>query len=92
MLMMGGGRRKPDLAALLAPGVEACKRDNAPPQGWLVELEVETTYDEIVDVALTAGGGKAAALEACVIEAAWAVRLTASTFDLQREDFRLYLN
>lgn len=69
-------RPAPDLAKLLGPAIEACLR--AHPVGTdRVQLRVETTRDEVVDVVII-GGPQAAAT--CVAEAAWALRLPEDVF------------
>ena len=88
----GGGtigiwRSPPDLLALLAAGVTACVATHQPAAGWSVGLSVETTRDEVVDVATTS----TLPIAACLVEAAWAVRLD-GTFDLEREQFALELH
>jgi len=70
---MGVFRTKPGLSAMLASllneQVTACKAQHG--EGP-VELRLEATRDEVVDVAVNAAS---TALSACVIEAAWALRL-----------------
>ena len=80
----GASRMKPDLMALVAGGAKACVAKHAPAKGWSVTVEVETTKDEVVDVSTE----DKAAIAPCLVEAVWAVRLTAA-FDLQREQFTL---
>ncbi len=46
----------------------ACVAQHTPATGWTVELVLETTYREIVDVQTSATGPMAA----CIVEAAWA--------------------
>ncbi len=84
----GEKSKPPDLRALLAAGVKACAAKLAPPAGWKVSIGVETTYDEVVDVEVRSGGP--APLAACIVEAAWAVRLTAA-FREEREWYELEL-
>jgi hypothetical protein len=54
---------KLDLRAQLERGIEKCKRDHA-----RVEIDLELTKDEIVDVAVTTADR---ALHDCVVEAVW---------------------
>jgi Vault protein inter-alpha-trypsin domain/von Willebrand factor type A domain len=76
----GGTPALPDLAALIDQ--RPCLR--AHPAGDAeVQLEVETTRDEIVDVSVLAGAGP---LAACLVEATWAVRLDAR-FDRDDETY-----
>jgi len=76
----------PDLARLLRPGLERCLREHPPGPGWSLSLRVETTLREVVDVVPPEGAEDPFA--ACVVEAAWALRLPPeyvrerSTFDL----------
>jgi subtilisin-like proprotein convertase family protein len=86
----GHGRahlRRPDLRALLLPGVKRCVARHRPGPGWRVDLTVETTRDEIVDVVLA---GRATPLSTCIVEEVWAVRLT-SAFHLERDSFSVSL-
>ncbi|HWO18055.1 MAG TPA: VIT domain-containing protein [Kofleriaceae bacterium] len=66
----GGSAEKLDLASLIP--TQACVRKHAPDRAWSVKLSVETTKDEIVDVTVD---GDLDPLAACLVEAAWAVRL-----------------
>jgi hypothetical protein len=70
----------PELASLV--DASACRAAN-PAAG--VSIDVETTRDEIVDVAITSA---ASPLATCIAEAVWALRLPAS-FDRERETFTL---
>jgi hypothetical protein len=83
----GGGAlgRRPDLGALI--DTAACERTVKPADGWRVTLEVETTKDEIVDVI----PGASDAMTACLVEAAWNVRLDPATFQDSRERFHVVL-
>jgi hypothetical protein len=83
----GGGSlgRRPDLGALI--DTDACEAQVKPAAGWRVALDVETTKDEIVDVIAGAGD----AMTACVVEAAWRVRLDPAMFPQQREQFHVAL-
>jgi subtilisin-like proprotein convertase family protein len=67
----------PDLAGLLAAAAERCVNELRPPAGWSVALSVETTLDEVVDVAAT---GTAHPVRECLVEAAWAVRLNGAFY------------
>lgn len=64
----------PTLESLVAPGVAACKKKSRPRDGWSLDLAVETTSQEIVDV--LPARPLTDALDACVVEAIWAVALT----------------
>lgn len=66
------------LRALLAPGVDACAAQFGTAAG--LEVQVEATGDEVVDVTVRGGSG---ALNECLTEAAWAVRLSPE-FDRDR--------
>ena len=85
----GGGAlgRRPDLGALI--DTAACEAEVKPAAGWRVALDVETTRDEIVDV--IAGPRDAGAMTACVVEAAWRVRLDPARFPSERETFHVAL-
>jgi len=78
---IGMPRRVPDLAALI--DTKACVAQHQPTAGWKVQLAVETTRDEIVDVAVTGGAGP---LATCLLETTWRVRLD-SRWSLERESF-----
>ncbi len=67
-----GAMHRP-LRLLLDPS--ACVANEKPPEGWHVELQVESTRDEIVDVRAR---GPQSPLAACLVEAMWAVRLPRS--------------
>jgi subtilisin-like proprotein convertase family protein len=81
-----GGRAaapvRPDLQALLQPGIDECRRRHG---AGPISLDVETTWDEIVDVLLTQGSG---ALGECAVEAAWAARLPPSARSFARDRYR----
>ncbi len=69
---------RPDLHALV--DARACLRDQPPAD---VMLDVETTRDEIVDVAVT---GAASPRASCLVEAVWRTRLD-RRFSLDREHY-----
>jgi hypothetical protein len=74
---------RPDLRALLAPAIERCKQlHGAGP----LSLEIETTWDEIVDVILKEG---ADGLGACAVEAVWGARLPPETRSFARDRYPL---
>lgn len=73
-----GSSAPPRLAALLAEPVAGCVRAHAPPPGWALDLTVETTGLEIVDVAVTRA--TYAPLRACVVAAVWALELPAAAW------------
>lgn len=83
----GGGRggmsmrRTPDLKSMI--DTKACVAQHKPAAGWKVQLTVETTRDEIVDVAVTGGAGP---LATCLLETTWQVRLD-RRWSLDRESF-----
>ncbi|HEY3449989.1 MAG TPA: proprotein convertase P-domain-containing protein [Myxococcales bacterium] len=79
-------RTPPDLRALVA--TEECVRSVRPAEAWKVALSVETTRDEVVDVATPNGSG---AMASCLAEAVWALRLDAR-FDRERERFDFELS
>ena len=62
----------PTIASLLSEGVKRCTDQHGPAAGWSVELDVETTGVEIVDVI---AGGKASALRSCLVEETWKLEL-----------------
>ena len=78
-----GGR--PDLRDLI--DTAACEAQIRPAPGWRVALDIETTKDEIVDV--IASGSDA--MTACLVEAAWSVRLDPGMFQEPRERFHVAL-
>jgi hypothetical protein len=73
-LGLRGTPEPPDLGALMAAGVKSCAATHSAAPGWKVAVGVETTYREVVDVVVRSGGP--APLAACIVEVAWAVRLT----------------
>ena len=77
----GAFRQQPDLRALV--DTHACVTKHKPAAGWGVKLAVETTNDEIVDVAVKNGFGP---LADCLVETVWKLRLDAR-FDEPREAF-----
>ena len=81
----GTGMMRPTLDGRIDPA--ACVARVKPAAAWRVKLEVETTRDEIVDVAPDAPG----AMASCLVEAAWAVRLD-STFVGERDRFTVQLS
>jgi hypothetical protein len=76
----GGGRGipLPRLSDLLAGALARCVQVHAPPRGWALELEVETTGPEIVDVTVTRATH--APLRECVVAAVWALELPAAAW------------
>ena len=78
---LGSRRMPPDLRSMVDP--TACEQAVKPAPGWHATLDVETTKDEVVDVA-----GASDPMTTCLAEAVWALRLGAS-FDLDRETFHL---
>jgi subtilisin-like proprotein convertase family protein len=87
----GGGRlrarKPPDFPALMREGIERCVAAHSPAQGWSAALTAHTTYDEVVDVILESPPNP---FRECLVEAAWAVRLT-DAFDLERDRFDVTL-
>ncbi|MEO7096830.1 MAG: proprotein convertase P-domain-containing protein [Polyangiales bacterium] len=82
---MGRGRQKPNLATLI--DTRPCVAQFPQRAGWEVTLLVETTREEVVDVSTETKGPFAA----CLVEAAWNLRLDATVFDLLREQFTVAL-
>jgi hypothetical protein len=78
---IGITRVQPDLKSLI--DTRRCVQLHPPAAGWSVKLAIETTKDEIVDVAIAKGRGP---LADCLIEAVWSVRLD-QRFDRQYESF-----
>ena len=76
-----GAGMRPDLQPLIA--TDPCLRKHPPAGPWSVKLAVETTKDEIVDIAIRNGTGP---LADCLVETAWSVRLD-GRFDQDRESF-----
>jgi Mg-chelatase subunit ChlD len=74
----GGGvgaisRPPPELSDLFAAAARACEDRIAPVSGWIVELEVETTEREIVDV--IEAKATHAGMTTCIVESIWATAL-----------------
>lgn len=82
---IGGGhgktRSRPDLSTMIDSS--ACVKKHAPPVGWGVKLDVETTRDEIVDLKIRNGFG---AMADCLVETVWRLRLD-DRFDEKRDAF-----
>ncbi len=87
-VMMGSasGRKPPDPLLLLEAAIKKCVATHKPAAGWSVRLGMESTYDEVVDVIVESGDKQPVA--ACLVEAVWALRLTAA-YNLSREGFTL---
>jgi len=78
---VGGARRAWTIPELMTTGISACVAEHRPQADWSVDLQVETTYQEIVDVIVA---DRPSALERCLLEAAWAVNLTWNFSDERR--------
>jgi len=76
---------RPDLANLI--DTEPCLAAHPQVGPWKVDLAVETTREEVVDVQTTTPG----AFAACLVETAWALHLEASAFQATRETFQVSL-
>src|SRR5205085_8638877 len=63
---------RPNLKALMKAGVDRCVATVKPAAGWKVEIDLETTLAEVVDVIPNHAPG---AMRDCVVEVAWALRL-----------------
>lgn len=83
-----GAAPLPSLESLLAPAVDRCVAVHKPASGWKVELELETTGVEIVDVQATSARGKG--MGECLVEAAWQLMLPDGDWPL-REMHKLSL-
>lgn len=68
-------RPPPSLASVLAPAVKRCVASVTPGASWAVELKIETTGIEIVDVQTAHASNSA--LADCLVEGAWATLLPA---------------
>jgi subtilisin-like proprotein convertase family protein len=87
----GGGGTPVTLRELVEEGMNTCVDRLTPKAGWEVEFEVESTYDEVVDVKVRAmAPGTSAKMRACLVEAVWAVDLSWN-FAAQRELHKLVL-
>ena len=69
----GYGAPAPRLADLLADAVQRCQQTHPAPAGWRVDLSIETTSREIVDIEVTRSTH--APLRDCLVEAAWDLEL-----------------
>lgn len=83
----GPPRRAWTLPELMAAGISACVAEHRPEPDWSVDLRVETTFQEIVDVI---AAERPSDLERCLLEAAWAVDLTWNFSD-ERRTYPLHL-
>jgi hypothetical protein len=85
----GTGRHEtpmpPELQSLADPLGAACIAETAPPAGWKAVITVDTTRDEIVDVAADKGSKTAT----CIIEKLWALRLPARFAPHERAQYDL---
>lgn len=72
------GSSPPDLKDLLDPAVRRCEHRLSPAGGWRIELSVETTEGEIVDVMLDSATDPK--LAKCVVEEVWSTRLPADNW------------
>ncbi len=84
---IGRPPRRP-LSALLAQAVSSCASAHAPAAGWRVNMSIETTYREIVDVQASGAGE---AMRACLVEGAWGLAL-GSAYDKRREQHAVTLS
>jgi hypothetical protein len=78
----------PALAKLLADDITRCARTHVPSQSWRIELDVETTDIEIVDV--EAKQASHAGMRTCIVEAVWALELPPADWPA-RETYRVTL-
>jgi hypothetical protein len=70
----GGGVVPPDWRQLI--DTEACVRQVRPTAPWSVTLNVETSYDEVLDVGIPTPS----AMATCLAETTWALRLDRAQF------------
>lgn len=77
-----GAPQLPDLASLVKS--EPCFQKYPKPQDWKATIQVETTFDEIVDVIADTNDP----LSSCLVEAAWQVRLN-EDFYFEKKMFTL---
>lgn len=78
----------PSFAKLLADDITRCARTHVPTGSWSVELAVETTSREIVDV--EAKQASHPAMRSCLVEATWALDLPLASWP-ERETYRVTL-
>ncbi|HWU91255.1 MAG TPA: hypothetical protein VN253_28505, partial [Kofleriaceae bacterium] len=81
-----GTPMSPDLQSLIPTA--PCLRKHPPSGAWSIQLAVETTKDEIVDVSVRRGAGP---LAACLTETVWSLRLD-DRFDQPRDSFVIDLS
>jgi Mg-chelatase subunit ChlD len=67
------GHAREDLKQKLEPAVKACAAKHSPAPGWTAAIDLDLTFDEIVDVIAT---GPASTMQSCIVEAAWELRLS----------------
>jgi subtilisin-like proprotein convertase family protein len=79
----GGVRQQPtlDWRRLFAAAVRRCENQFGAQGSWSAQLRIDTTYREIVDVALTSAADK---MGTCLAEEAWTVQLP--EFDAAERD------
>jgi hypothetical protein len=85
---LGIARPPPSFAKLLADDITRCARTHVPTGSWSVELAVETTSLEIVDV--EAKQASHPAMRTCLVEATWALDLPLADWP-ERETYRVTL-
>jgi subtilisin-like proprotein convertase family protein len=88
----GGSARRPfTIRELMDAGIRRCVSEHRPRDDWQVELDVETTWREVVDAQVVKGASAGKAFDQCLIEAAWTVDLTWN-FNDQRRMYRVSLS
>lgn len=86
-IRVAAARRPPDMPAELGPGIRACAAKHGLAKGWSVELDVETTWREIVDVQLASKHDADAGT--CITEAVWETELGRGATWAKREQHRV---
>jgi hypothetical protein len=82
----GSARTKVNFSRLVE--TESCIKSVRPTAPWEVTIAVETTKDEVVDVAPE----QASPMATCLTEIIWALRLDKQLFYVDREDFTVQLS
>ena len=80
-------RVPPQPGLLLEGGVQRCVAKHHPPADWALQLSLESTHREVVDVSLH---GPPDPFGICVMEEAWRLELTIA-YNLRRESFLVRL-
>ncbi len=80
------GRSEPDWESMF--DVASCMKSQKPSAPWTVDITMETTRMEVVEVGTATPGGMAR----CLVEVVWAAKLDAGRFDDDHESYTFSLS